>query len=93
MDMEGDISDLKSFLNKLKKPPKPAVISYIKIKKGEYIGCKGFKIETSKIDNQENKFMPYDVGICSESLDDIWDFKNRNYHYSFMNCTSCRPRL
>ncbi|PAF50015.1 carbamoyltransferase HypF [Helicobacter sp. 12S02232-10] len=54
---------------------------------------KGFEI----LESQENAFgleskIPKDMAICKDCLKEMFDKKNRHYHYAFTTCTNCGPR-
>lgn len=40
-----------------------------------------------------NTLISPDVAICASCLDELFDKKSRFYHYPFLNCTQCGPRL
>lgn len=51
-----------------------------------------FKILSSK-QGQNKTIIPPDLAICSDCLTELFNTQNRYYHYPFLNCTQCGPRL
>lgn len=51
-----------------------------------------FKIISSKPGESHTMIAP-DASICSDCLRELFDLQSRYYHYPFLNCTQCGPRL
>lgn len=51
-----------------------------------------FKIIPSNLGKSRTMISP-DASICSDCLHELFDPKSRYYHYPFLNCTQCGPRL
>lgn len=51
-----------------------------------------FSITKSKIASKFNPILP-DFAICDECRSEFYDKNSRFYHYPFINCTNCGPRL
>lgn len=51
-----------------------------------------FKIIQSHSGESRTMISP-DVSICDDCLDELFDPQSRYYHYPFLNCTQCGPRL
>lgn len=51
-----------------------------------------FKIIPSKLGESRTMISP-DTSICSVCLHELFDPQSRYYHYPFLNCTHCGPRL
>ena len=51
-----------------------------------------FKIIPSKPGESRTMISP-DASICSDCLHELFDPQSRYYHYPFLNCTQCGPRL
>jgi hydrogenase maturation protein HypF len=93
IDVEGDASEVRSFINKVVKSPPPlAEIEKISIRKLEIEGYKSFEIMKSSVESEESRFVPKDIAICKNCKQDILDSGSRWYGYEFTNCTDCGPR-
>lgn len=51
-----------------------------------------FKITQSKKGRKFNPILP-DFAICNQCKKEFYDPKNPRFHYPFINCTDCGPRL
>ena len=51
-----------------------------------------FKIIPSKLGESRTMISP-DASICSDCLHELFDPQSHYYHYPFLNCTQCGPRL
>ncbi len=90
---EGEKEDIDRFLHDLyfKKPPL-SLIDQIKTNVFRVSGFSDFSILTSEQDETANSIIPPDSAICSDCLRDMYDSKDRHYHYPFTSCTNCGPR-
>ncbi len=53
----------------------------------------GFRIETSEPRPQERQAVLPDVSSCRSCLEELYDEGHRRYHYPFITCTDCGPRI
>lgn len=74
-------------------PPPLSQILDITIEQLPPDGFTGFTILESSTTKNKDVFIPPDVAICNECLDDFFDVYNRRYHYPFTTCTHCGPRF
>ncbi|TFB08713.1 carbamoyltransferase HypF [Candidatus Atribacteria bacterium MT.SAG.1] len=95
IDVEGEMEELNSFVSDIKvKLPPLARIEKIEVNQLHLIGYKGFSIKKS-ITKEENGFVLVspDISICEDCLQELFDPRNRRFHYPFINCTNCGPRF
>lgn len=95
IDIEGEMEELNSFVSDIKvKLPPLARIEKIEVNQLHLIGYKGFSIKKS-ITKEENGFVLVspDISICEDCLQELFDPRNRRFHYPFINCTNCGPRF
>lgn len=95
IDIEGETEELNSFVSDIKdKLPPLARIEKIEVNQLHLIGYKGFSIKKS-ITKEENGFVLVspDISICEDCLQELFDPRNRRFHYPFINCTNCGPRF
>ncbi|WP_234123604.1 carbamoyltransferase HypF [Clostridium hydrogenum] len=93
IDFTGTAGNIKAFIITIvKNPPTPAVIKKINCKSLEYLKYEDFEIKESSNKTSTIKFIPKDMGTCSECVKDIMDKSSTRYRYPFTNCTKCGPR-
>jgi len=95
IEIEGDSSDIKKFLDKIKyKPPKQSAIKHISLVyslplKGE----KGFRIEKSRDSGKITTEVSPDIATCPACLKELLSERDRRHLFPFINCTDCGPRF
>ena len=52
-----------------------------------------FRIVESSHDEDRTTLVSPDIATCPECRKELFDPKNRRYHYPFINCTNCGPRF
>ncbi|HEX9867494.1 MAG TPA: carbamoyltransferase HypF [Candidatus Tectomicrobia bacterium] len=94
IDVEGDPTCLESFLHALvAEAPPLARIEQICAEKQPIRRYTTFAIEPSATRHDKNVFIAADVATCAACLREFNDAGDRRYHYPFLNCTNCGPRL
>ena len=92
IEVEGNQKTLQEFLLKIEKQKPPlAIIQSLETTWLDTIGYTKFEIKPS-ITGQKTALVLPDIATCPDCLKDIFDPKNRRYHYPFTNCTNCGPR-
>jgi hydrogenase maturation protein HypF len=95
IEVQGKLATIDAFI-KAVGDEKPALsrIDRIERKLLESPSCPAtsFKIIESN-HSDANTGITADAATCQDCLLDIFDPKNRRYHYPFTNCTHCGPRL
>jgi len=90
---EGEKKDIEHFLHDLYfKKPTLSLIYQIRTKVFLVSGFSDFSILNSEQDETANSIIPPDTAICSDCLQDMYNSKDRHYHYPFTSCTNCGPR-
>lgn len=93
IEVEGEERRINEFLKLLKeKPPPQAEILDIQISPCPLVGEKEFKILSSATEEEIKTQVSPDLATCQECLRELNSFKDRRYHYPFINCTNCGPR-
>lgn len=91
---EGPEQEIQNCIKIIRTNPPPlAQIIDIKIEKLPPDGFTKFSILQSTTTTIKDVFIPPDVAICHECLDDFFDVHNRRHHYPFTTCTHCGPRF
>lgn len=94
IELQGQESQLASFILKLKNSPPP--LARIDLFEEVYIpvnpNCSEFKIIESQQQSQAIVIVPTDKSSCADCNDEVLDPSNRHYQYPFTNCTNCGPR-
>jgi hydrogenase maturation protein HypF len=94
IEVEGDRSAIKEFMNSVRtQPPPQAEIFEMQSQHVEPLGYQDFTIRESE--EQEEKFVPIspELATCEDCLNELFDPFDRRYRYPFINCTNCGPRF
>ena len=92
--LEGTKEKIDHFLATLEKAPPPlAEIQDIGETTGEIQEYSEFSIGESLSSSRRSAFIPPDVAVCDQCLEEFFDQGNRRYHYPFITCTHCGPRF
>lgn len=94
IEVQGDISNLDAFQQKLKSDLPPlARIDKIIIQNIDPGDHTSFEIISSQ--PEAGAFIPIspDVSICEDCQRELFDSSDRRYRYPFINCTNCGPRF
>ena len=94
IDVEGPLTALEKFLLRLEteKPPR-SFIQSLESSWLDPVGYTGFEIRESETGGGKTALVLPDIATCPDCLREIFDPKNRRYHYPFTNCTNCGPRF
>ena len=92
---EGETLPLDRFVLALsEEEPAAAQVREIEIKEVPVEGFDEFEIRFSEDAAQgEATLVSPDLATCDACVEELFDPKNRRYHYPFINCTNCGPRF
>jgi hydrogenase maturation protein HypF len=94
IEVEGSCAALDTFTSELRASAPPlAQIDAISSQPRAPCGDDRFRIETSEQRADAPVFISPDVATCDDCLAELFDPTDRHYHYPFLNCTNCGPRL
>ncbi|MEP6912040.1 MAG: carbamoyltransferase HypF [bacterium] len=98
IEVEGAHGDIEKFINDLKSnaPPLSTIESVECNHNLTPADYQDFVILESALDAQKGeRFVPIpaDVSTCDDCLKELFDPRDRRYHYPFLNCTNCGPRF
>jgi hydrogenase maturation protein HypF len=94
IEVEGEPAALDQFLAELADQPPPlAYIEAISWKEQAPRGDNQFRIEASEAGQTGTVFISPDMATCPACLAELFDPIDRRFHYPFLNCTNCGPRL
>lgn len=94
IEIEGVTYRLDQFLHDLKSNPPP--LAHIETITQKNIPCQNsqaFIIKPSEYKQHAHTLVSPDLCICENCLVELNESANRRYHYPFINCTNCGPRL
>ncbi len=94
VEIVGTKESVESFLKELRNSPPPAAkIDSIESENIPLPNYRDFQIKAS-IDQPE-EFQPVspDIATCDDCRKELFDPRDRRYHYPFINCTNCGPRF
>lgn len=91
--IEGTIPNLESFSKDLaaKHPPLAHIVEITQYDES-VDNRKDFRIVGSSGAAAMSTLISPDVSICEDCRRELFDPRNRRYHYPFINCTNCGPR-
>lgn len=90
IEAEGDNADAFADAVKSEYPPL-ARINSVSIREIPVANDTAFVI-TKSVDEGSFTHISPDVAICADCLREMFDPRDRRYHYPFINCTNCGPR-
>jgi hydrogenase maturation protein HypF len=91
--VEGTPEDVEFFTQDLaEKSPPLAHITEISLHKEALNHYKEFTIVESRGQAVMATLISPDVSICDDCRRELFDPKDRRFHYAFINCTNCGPR-
>ena len=94
IEVEGETHSLDCFLTELaKRSPPLARIDHVSWERQTPRGEHRFRIESSDATSAGPIFVGPDVATCADCCAELFNPKDRRYHYPFLNCTNCGPRL
>lgn len=86
-------TNLKSFYkNLIDHPPSNAIITHHDAGLIPLQQFNEFSIRESEEHQHPELMITPDFGLCEECRSELFDEKNRRYHYPFITCTQCGPR-
>lgn len=94
IDVQGAREALSTFQHDiLHQKPERATILELQVSQASLGNATSFTI-TSSVSNADRALalLP-DTAMCQECLHELFDPKNRRYHYPFLHCISCGPRF
>lgn len=93
IELEGSTEQLNRFLTDLESNAPPlSQISDVSCSELPLKHESGFNIvETLRGEKPATLISP-DIAVCKDCLKELFDPKNRRFHYPFINCTNCGPR-
>ncbi len=92
--VEGPEGAVAEFTRRLgSEPPPAAVLRSVEVAPVPPGGADHFVIEGSDLSGELVVAMLPDLATCPECLRELLDPDDRRYHYPFLNCTACGPRL
>jgi hydrogenase maturation protein HypF len=91
--LEGDEAQLQLFLEEIKThPPRAAEVSEVRVEPRIAAGFKGFAIRESIGERRPTVRISPDLPVCENCLEELFDARDRRFHYPYINCTNCGPR-
>jgi hydrogenase maturation protein HypF len=91
--VEGEGNCIRLFLDEIKvRPPQAAFISDLNFKSAGIGNFKNFTIRESASACKPTVRISPDLPVCETCLKELFDERDRRYHYPYINCTDCGPR-
>jgi hydrogenase maturation protein HypF len=93
-EVQGDSQTLDRFIAQLREQaPQLARIESLTWTVTPLREATDFRIEASSGERAAAASIAPDAATCQDCLAELFDPSNRRYHYPFINCTNCGPRL
>ncbi len=91
---EGFQKSVDAFIAAIRAEAPPlAHIIHMEVSEASTEGYDSFSIVPSRVTGERDAFYSPDVALCDECLKEFSDPSERRYHYPFITCTHCGPRL
>ena len=93
IEVEGDPASISTFENRLRSelPPLADILAF-ECQPREALGGRGLRIQTSRINSDQDVQIAPDASVCRDCLAELSDCADRRHRYPFINCTNCGPR-
>jgi hydrogenase maturation protein HypF len=93
IEVEGERARVGSFLAELSLPPPLAVVERTQVDYLPPVGYEAFEIRVSASGEERLALISPDMATCEDCRRELFDPKDRRFHYPFINCTNCGPRF
>ena len=94
IEVEGEESALNAFEEAIRgEAPPLSKIERIRTQSLPSVGFQDFTIRRSTHEGKKRTWISPDTSVCPECLRELFDPKDRRFHYPFINCTHCGPRF
>ncbi len=95
IELQGLTKSVAEFCNRLKNEPPPVsrITSIITEEISVLEQRSEFIILPSLQAEQANTRISPDIALCPDCILELFDARDRRYHYPFINCTNCGPRF
>jgi hydrogenase maturation protein HypF len=94
IEVEGPLGAIQNFLKDLRnQAPPQARVERVLDSDHEFQGYIDFVIRGSVSLAGEYQLVSPDIAVCQDCQRELFDPRDRRYHYPFINCTNCGPRF
>jgi hydrogenase maturation protein HypF len=91
IELEGQ--EVDSFVERLQSGlPPHASIHTLTVLHLDPVGYRAFEIRESGTSDEKTAVVMPDMATCADCLLEMFDVRDRRFHYPFTNCTNCGPR-
>ena len=90
---EGDSETLDDFARAIQTNPPPAArVATFEMYAASVLGYTSFDIRVSRRSEAPTVRVSPDLPACEACLSELFDPRDRRFHYPYINCTNCGPR-
>jgi hydrogenase maturation protein HypF len=94
IEAQGDADSVEMFLFRLPREAPPlAQIHEIALDELQCVEEEEFRIAESRKGERVRTLISPDAAVCDDCLREMFDPRDRRFHYPFINCTNCGPRF
>ncbi len=94
IEIQGPAPAVEDFVARLPREAPPlARITDVSVLELPCSAEREFRIVASRRGEAVQTLISPDVAICDDCLRELFDRRDRRYHYPFINCTNCGPRF